>query len=452
MRLFRCIFPILVIVGLAAGPAQAVTQAVVRQQLGTVLSRRGFTGLDLQLVLKHMALPKLYLTAAELAAAAPDEGSIGYALDTHAIYFYTGSSWSQIALSAAGNATVGGTLTITGVTYPNGGIDRSTAAGLAIGAANATGVTITPITTVTGALYANGGVDRSTAATLTLGGANATTVTITPQTTITGGVLTNAVDRITGGALAIGGSTATSVTITPITTVTGALYTNGGVDRSTAAALAIGAANATGVTITPATTVTGAFYPNGGIDRSTAATLAIGAANATGVTVTPATTVVAALYPDGGVDRSTAAALAIGATNATSVVITPPMRFRRTMLPKTDNYTMVFATDCGGQITIGVDNKTITLPLITSGSSGCELTISNTATATNALITVAPNASDGIAGSCGAVALDGAANKGILNTKGTQAKGDSITVISTGTSGAGGWLVNSCTGIWARAT
>lgn len=57
-----------------------------------------------------------------------------------------------------GNLTVSGTSTLTGavsaaaVINANGGVDRSTAAALAIGATNATSVVITPATTVTGAV------------------------------------------------------------------------------------------------------------------------------------------------------------------------------------------------------------------------------------------------------------------------------------------------------------
>lgn len=47
---------------------------------------------------------------------------------------------------------------LAGLLYADGGIDRSSAAALAIGAANATSVVITPATTITGALTATGGI------------------------------------------------------------------------------------------------------------------------------------------------------------------------------------------------------------------------------------------------------------------------------------------------------
>lgn len=156
---------------------------------------------------------------------------------------------------------------------------QTTTGGVTCSTLHATGaLTLDAATTATGALYANGGLDRSSAAALTIGAANANAVTITPATTITGAVTHSSTLAQVGAE-----------------TVTGALYANGGIDRSTAAALAIGATNATSVVITPATTVAGALYPNAGIDRSTAAGLTIGAANATSVTITPATTITGAL-------------------------------------------------------------------------------------------------------------------------------------------------------------
>lgn len=58
---------------------------------------------------------------------------------------------------AVGTSLFAEAVTVTGVVYANGGIDRSTSAVLAIGATNASGVTITPATTITGDLTLNGG-------------------------------------------------------------------------------------------------------------------------------------------------------------------------------------------------------------------------------------------------------------------------------------------------------
>ena len=68
-------------------------------------------------------------------------------------------------LAATGTLAVTGVTTITGALNANGGIDRSTAAALAIGATNATAVNVTPAThflgtvLVTGALSAQAGIN-----------------------------------------------------------------------------------------------------------------------------------------------------------------------------------------------------------------------------------------------------------------------------------------------------
>lgn len=109
-------------------------------------------------------------------------------------------------------------------------------------------LTVSSTTTATGAVYADGGLDRSSAAGLAIGAANANAVTITPATTISGAATLSSTLAVTG-----------------ITTATGAIYANGGVDRSSAAALAIGASNANAVTVTPATTINNTLAVNDGV-------------------------------------------------------------------------------------------------------------------------------------------------------------------------------------------
>lgn len=125
---------------------------------------------------------------------------------------------------------------VTGLLSANGGLDRSTAAALAIGPTNATSVVITPnvthsgTTTMTGAAFANGGLDRSTAASLLIGAANATSVVITPATTVSGLLTTSALIRNTDGTAASPGYSFTSDTNTGIwrgTTDTLDFATNG---------------------------------------------------------------------------------------------------------------------------------------------------------------------------------------------------------------------------------
>ena len=149
--------------------------------------------------------------------------------------------------------------------------------------------------------------------------------------------------------------------------------------------------------------------------------------------------------------QTTTNRLALSSTAATAFdfgVVTPT--FLHQVTAGGASYLVAFATDCGSVITTANDNGVMTLPLVTLASKGCEVTIANTAASAGALVQVAPNASDGIAGSCGAVVLDGTINKAANNTKATHKPGDKISVMSTGVSGTTGWLIVGCQGVWAR--
>ena len=209
------------------------------------------------------------------AIAAFTSGTIaGTTISTSPI---SGSTGSFTTLAASSTLGVTGITSLTGVLNANGGIDLTNAGALAIGAATATSVVITPATTITGILTqtgrlnANGGVDVTSAGALNLGATTATSVAITPPTTITG-----------------------------ILTQTGRLNANGGVDTTTAIPLTLGATTASAVTITPATTITGILTQtgrlnaNGGIDTTTAIPLTLGAATASAVNITPPTNITGA--------------------------------------------------------------------------------------------------------------------------------------------------------------
>jgi len=99
------------------------------------------------------------------------------------------------------------------------------------------------------------------------------------------------------------------------------------------------------------------------------------------------------------------------------------------------------------------DGITITLPATTAGAC---FTIRNggvpassalgsgTGSDASALITIAPNAVDQIAG----LNFTAADNKAALNTKATARVGDYITLVGDGTNG---WNVLYAKGVWARA-
>lgn len=109
------------------------------------------------------------------------------------------------------------------------------------------------------------------------------------------------------------------------------------------------------------------------------------------------------------------------------------------------------ATDCGIVQNVQADGITITLP---ATAAGLNFTVRNggvsvvggpagTGSDGSILVTVAPNASDQIAGN-GFTATD---NKAALNTKATAKVGDEISLV---TDGSVGWMLESVKGTWAR--
>ena len=107
--------------------------------------------------------------------------------------------------------------------------------------------------------------------------------------------------------------------------------------------------------------------------------------------------------------------------------------------------------DSGSVILVGTDALTITLP---DTKEGTRFTIMNSGAAGNNIITIAPQAADGIAGTVtlasSVVVLDGTVDTDVINTKATSQAGDSITLVGTGVAGTTAWLVEGSTGIWAQ--
>lgn len=106
--------------------------------------------------------------------------------------------------------------------------------------------------------------------------------------------------------------------------------------------------------------------------------------------------------------------------------------------------------DSGRTFLIGTDALTITLP---STKIGINYKFMNSGAAANNIITVSPQAEDGIAGTItlasSVVVLDGTIDKDAINTKSTSQAGDALSIIGTGVAGTTAWLVQSSTGIWA---
>ncbi len=99
------------------------------------------------------------------------------------------------------------------------------------------------------------------------------------------------------------------------------------------------------------------------------------------------------------------------------------------------------------------DNSIIALPAA-ADAPGMEITVINEAATTAALVSVSPEATDAVNGSCTLAASVvasgttgvGVANKDWDNTKGTMLTGDYVTLVSDGVLT---WNIVACQGIWA---
>lgn len=115
----------------------------------------------------------------------------------------------------------------------------------------------------------------------------------------------------------------------------------------------------------------------------------------------------------------------------------------------TDNLTLT-ADDSGKTFLIGTDAKVITLP---ATEAGVKYTFINSGAAGNNIITISPQAADGISGTitlAASVVVDaGVIDKDLINTKATSKAGDTVTLIGTGVAGTTAWIIASSTGIWA---
>lgn len=105
------------------------------------------------------------------------------------------------------------------------------------------------------------------------------------------------------------------------------------------------------------------------------------------------------------------------------------------------------ANDSGKVFFIATDAKTFTLP---ATAVGLEYTFVNTGSDGNNIITISPNAADGIFGTITlagtVVQMAGTADTDIINTKASALKGDMVKLIGDGVDG---WAIVSISGIWA---
>jgi hypothetical protein len=106
--------------------------------------------------------------------------------------------------------------------------------------------------------------------------------------------------------------------------------------------------------------------------------------------------------------------------------------------------------DSGKTILVGTDALVITLP---DTKVGVEYTFINSGAAGNNIITISPQAADGIAGTitlaASVVTRVGTVDVDLVNTKATSTLGNSVKIVGTGVAGTGAWFIVSSTGIWA---
>jgi hypothetical protein len=106
--------------------------------------------------------------------------------------------------------------------------------------------------------------------------------------------------------------------------------------------------------------------------------------------------------------------------------------------------------DSGKTFMLATDALVVTLP---STIKGLEYTFMNSGADGNNIISVSPQAADGISGTvtlaATVVSLSGVIDKDLINTKATSISGDTATIVGTGTAGTEAWLLKGSTGIWA---
>jgi hypothetical protein len=90
--------------------AEAETQTVKQSRLRYDLAMGGFQASRATRLITYFGNTLYYDTAVELLAATPTEGVFGWAIDTNAMYFYTGAAWVAIGSASGILGTNGGTI------------------------------------------------------------------------------------------------------------------------------------------------------------------------------------------------------------------------------------------------------------------------------------------------------------------------------------------------------
>jgi hypothetical protein len=107
------------------------------------------------------------------------------------------------------------------------------------------------------------------------------------------------------------------------------------------------------------------------------------------------------------------------------------------------------AADHGKVFFCATNAVVFTLP---STAAGLKFTFIMTGARTSPIVSISPQAADGISGTfnMSTVVVDaGVVDKDIQNTAATHEPGDMVTLLGTGTAGTAAWIVVASTGVWA---
>jgi hypothetical protein len=95
---------------IAISSAFGISQTAKQKQISVALKLAGSIGGQQAVLIAEFNRVKVYDTSVELLAATPDDGTLGYALDTDIIYVMVASSWVGIAGGSGLTGTNGGTI------------------------------------------------------------------------------------------------------------------------------------------------------------------------------------------------------------------------------------------------------------------------------------------------------------------------------------------------------
>jgi len=134
---------------------------------------------------------------------------------------------------------------------------------------------------------------------------------------------------------------------------------------------------------------------------------------------------------------------------ATTITTSKDVLYSRVKQNTISADTTLAANQSGEEFNVATDALTITLPQITSETIGMEFLVRNTGADANNIITLSPNATDGINGTIANAAADsvasGVVDKDWINTKATANKGDFVKLRAVSTTA---WYIVDGVGVW----